>query len=41
MGDAATIGIFVAIIAAVLAAVIVPVVWFFVMVAAEEGDAGD
>ena len=38
MGDAATIGIFVAIIAAVLAAVIVPVVWFVVMVAAEEGE---
>lgn len=38
MGDAATIGIFVAIIAAVIAAVIVPVVWFVVMVAAEEGE---
>ena len=41
MGDAATIGIFVAIIAAVIAAVIVPVVWFVVMVAAEEGETGD
>lgn len=38
VGDAATIGIFVAIIAAVLAAVIVPVVWFVVMVAGEEGE---
>jgi len=41
VGDAATVGIFIAIIAAVLAAVIVPVVWFFVMVAAEEGETSD
>jgi len=41
VGDAATIGIFVAIIAAVIAAVLVPVVWFVVMIAAEEGDSAD
>ena len=38
VGDAATIGIFVAIVAAVIAAVLVPVVWFVVMIAAGEGD---
>ena len=36
--DPITVAIFVAIIAAVIAAVLVPVIWFFVMVAAEERD---
>ena len=36
--DPITIAIFVAIIAAVIAAVLVPVIWFFVMVAADERD---
>ena len=34
--DPIVVAIFVAIIAAVIAAVLVPVIWFFVMVAAEE-----
>ena len=33
-----SVAIFIAIVAAVIAAVLVPIVWFVVMVAAEEGE---